>query len=354
MRGFLRKRVTLAITLVLLVFVILLITVMLTGFITMAMLRAGLLGFNGLPESGKRGVPVFSIGTLLGLCVIIGTAITAFFSKYALNPVRRVIDATNRVAEGDYSVNVDLKGVAELKELGESFNKMTKALSSVETLRSDFISSFSHEFRTPIVSIMGFAKLLKSDSLTEAERLEYIDIIETESKRLVSLSEKIMNIIKFETLEIVSNRTVYHLDEQIRHAILILEPQWEAKDLHLELMLDDVIYEGDEDLTLQIWLNLIENAVKFSNPGDSICIGLKEEKDNIEFFVRDEGFGISEDAKRYIFDKFYQADEARSVSGNGLGLPLVKRIVKLCNGSITVDSEELKGTTMTVNLPKRI
>ena len=352
MRYFIKKRITLAITLVLFVFSILMATMITAGSIFMLLFRTGLLNFNTAPTPNDRGGgPFVSTFLLLSLCVIMGTAITAFFSRKLLNPIHKVIDATNRIADGDYNVRVDVRGVPELEELSRSFNKMAQELSSVETLRSDFVNDFSHEFKTPIVSIQGFAKLLKSKNLTEVEREEYIDIIVAESNRLITLSTNVLNLSKYEALEIVADKTAYRLDEQIRRAVLLLEPYWVDKDISLNLELDNAVYEGNEDLTLQIWLNLIENAIKFSEPGGSINICLSEQRGVLIFKLQDEGIGIDEEQKEHIFDKFYQADRSHTGAGNGLGLALVKRIVELCNGVIEVDSKKWVGSTFTVTLP---
>ena len=351
MKDYVKKRVTLAIQLVFFVFGILLATVVAAGAVTMFLFRLELLRFVAGPDPRGRGdLPFAGIRVMLGMCVILGTALTAFFSRYALNPIRRVIDATNRVAEGDYSMRINVRGVPELEELSQSFNKMTQALSSVETLRRDFINNFSHELKTPVVSILGFARLLKSETLTDEEREEYTDIIIAESSRLVTLSTNVLNLSKYETLEIVQDKNLFRLDEQIRRAVLLLEPHWSARNISIDLELDRAIFEGNEDLTLQIWLNLVENAIKFSEMGGVIRILLKNTEGNMVVTVQDEGCGIDEDAVEHIFDRFYQADSSRASAGNGLGLTLVKRIVELCDGTIAVESKKWVGSTFTVHL----
>ncbi|AZS18297.1 sensor histidine kinase [Paenibacillus lutimineralis] len=304
------------------------------------------------PETrGSNGNHIIPLFILFGLCILLGTALTAFLSKKALNPIRKVIDATHKVAGGDFSVKVDLKGIGELEELSQSFNKMTQELSSIETLRSDFVNNFSHEFKTPIVSLRGFAKLLKENNLSDEERREYLDIIITESERLAALSTNVLTLSKYENLGIVVDKTPFRLDEQIRKSIVLMEPKWSAKEITVNVDLDKVIYSGNEDLTQQIWLNLLDNAIKFTNKGGFIDITLAYENDKIRFVIRDDGSGMDDQTKAHIFDKFYQGDTSHSKTGYGLGLPLVKRIVELCGGSVSVQSQSGKGSIFTVVFP---
>ncbi|QCR34431.1 sensor histidine kinase [Lysinibacillus sp. SGAir0095] len=310
------------------------------------------MGVLSLPSpSGNKNYPLLLLFVLFGLCILLGTAFTAFFSKKALTPIHKVIDATHKVANGDFNVKVDLKGIGELEELSQSFNKMTQELSTIETLRSDFINNFSHEFKTPIVSVRGFAKLLKENNLSEEERLEFLDIIITESERLSTLSTNVLMLSKYENLEIIVDKTPFRLDEQLRKAIVLMEPRWSAKEITVNVELDKVIYCGNEDLTQQIWLNLLDNAIKFSYQGGLIHISLVNEKNEIRFVIQDDGPGMDETTTYRIFDKFYQGDSSHSEAGNGLGLPLVKRIVKLCEGEIIVQSKIDKGSIFTVVLP---
>jgi len=294
-----------------------------------------------------RHGPVFL--NLVASSVFLGTAIAAFFSKTALKPIHQIIEATRRISVGDFSVQVKRQGIKELDELSVSFNKMTRELSSIEILRNDFVNNFSHEFKTPIVSIRGFAKLLKDGQLSEEEKREYLEIIIAESERLAALSTNILNLSKYEAMEIVAEKSPFPLDEQIRRAILMTEPRWSAKDIEIQVELDDIIFNGDENLMQQIWLNLIDNAIKFSDKGGKIVIQLVSEGAGVRFSVKDEGIGM-EETKR-IFDKFYQADSSHSGAGNGLGLAMVKRIVELCDGAVWVESKAGEGSVFVVELP---
>lgn len=354
MREFIKKRLSLAITLVMFVFGVMVVTFLLIGGSAALLQHMGIISLSGHPAQdpgGNNGNPLFPLFALFGLCILLGTALTAFLSKKALNPIRKVIDATHKVAGGDFSVKVDIKGIGELEELSQSFNKMTHELSSIETLRSDFVNNFSHEFKTPIVSVRGFAKLLKENNLTEEERREYLDIIITESERLAALSTNVLMLSKYENLEIIVDKVPFRLDEQIRRTIVLMEPKWSAKEITVNVELDKVIYSGNEDLTQQIWLNLLDNAIKFSYQGGLINITLANVNDEIRFVIQDDGSGMDDQTKDYIFDKFYQGDTSHSKTGYGLGLPLVKRIVELCGGDVGVKSEPSKGSIFTVVLP---
>lgn len=347
------KRLSLAITLVLFVFGVMIATFLVTGGIVALLQHTGIISLSGrftAEQSKNINVSLFPMFAILGLCVLIGTALTAFLSKTALNPIRKIISATHKVAQGDFDVQVDIKGIGELEELSKSFNKMTHDLSAIETLRSDFINNFSHEFKTPIVSIRGFAKLLKDGNLKEEEKQEYLDIIITESERLSELSTNVLSLSKLENTEIITDKSPFRLDEQIRWVIVLMEPKWSAKEINLNVELDEVMYTGNEDLTQQIWINLLDNAIKFCCQGGLIDIRLTTENDGIKFTVQDNGSGMDEKTKKHAFDKFFQGDTSHSKTGNGLGLALVKRIVELCEGNIKVRSEVGKGSTFTVML----
>ena len=214
-----RKKWGLTISLVLFVFAVLVGAFVLTGIITLALYSLGVITLGERSEDVHIGGFYSMLILMMFLSTLIGTALTGFFSKKALKPIRKVIEATHKVAGGDFNVQVELKGIGELEELSQSFNKMTKELSSIETLRADFINNFSHEFKTPIVSVRGFAKLLKDDNLSPETRQEYLDIIISESERLSSLSTNILNLSKYENIEIIADKVDFRLDEQIRRAI---------------------------------------------------------------------------------------------------------------------------------------
>ncbi|MCL1862397.1 MAG: HAMP domain-containing histidine kinase [Defluviitaleaceae bacterium] len=294
------------------------------------------------------------IGGLFWLALfstVIGTTLTATFSRQALKPLHKIIAATNKVAQGDFSVTVESKGIQELEELADSFNQMTRELSSIETLRSDFINNFSHEFKTPIVSIRGFAKLLIEENLSEEDKHEYLNIILAESERLANLSTNILNLTKYEAIEIITEKKPFRLDEQIRRAILLTEPKWSKKEINMDIKLDEITWSYDADITHHIWLNLLDNAIKFTKPGGNIVVTLSDTPSAILFCIRDDGVGMDENTAKHIFDKFYQGDKSHKQTGYGLGLAITKRIVTLCGGTISAESNPDEGSMFTVRLP---
>lgn len=351
---YLKKKMSLTVSLVLFVFFVLLGTFVILMFVVILLHKLGYISLSDIRNSSTDAplnIPTRFLISNFIFCTFIGTAISGFFSRKLLRPIRKVIAATHQVASGDFDVKVDIGGIDELEELSNSFNKMTEELSSTETLRRDFINNFSHEFKTPIVSIKGFAKILKSGDITETEREEYLDIIISESERLTQLSTQILNLSKYEHMEIVGEKRLYRIDEQIRKIILLLEPKWTAKSIVFSLDLPDTLIEGNEDLIQQVLLNLIDNAIKFSYTGGQIEIGLiRTEKDEIVIKVKDEGCGMSEEAQNHIFEKFYQVDQSHQIAGNGIGLAIVKRLIGLMNGSISVESQVDLGSVFTITL----
>ena len=270
-----------------------------------------------------------------------------------VRPVREVKKAMHRVEKGDFSQRLEVTGFnGEIDELIESYNKMAQELGGIEMFRENFINSFSHEFKTPIVSIQGFAKQLKKENLSEEKKQEYIDIIISESRRLTNLSSNILMLSKLENQQIITDKTSFSLDEQIRNCILLLEKQWTAKDISFDIDMQEIQYTTNAEMLSQVWVNIIGNAIKFSPEGSSIRVKLFKEGDVITAEITDRGIGMDQQTISHIFERFYQGDRAHASEGNGLGLPLVKRIVELCNGNIRVESQYGKGTNFIVTLPE--
>ena len=245
----------------------------------------------------------------------------------------------------------------EMEELVGSFNDMTKELGSTELFKKDFINSFSHEFKTPIVSIRGFAKQLRRDDLTEEQRGEYADIIIQESERLSHMSSNILLLTKLENQKIMTELTEFMLDEQIRRSILLLEKQWSDKSLELDLDLSEVRMRANEEMLSHVWINIIGNAIKFSREGGKLSISCRFSGNRAVVAVADTGIGMTSETQMRVFDKFYQGETtgslqpSHSAEGNGLGLPLAKRIVELSGGTIAVRSAPGEGATFVVELP---
>ncbi|MDR1915106.1 MAG: HAMP domain-containing histidine kinase [Synergistaceae bacterium] len=265
-----------------------------------------------------------------------------------------VIEVMESIARGDFDVMIEDGEYGPFGEIVDSINKMALELGTMENLRQDFISNVSHEMQSPLTSIRGFAALLKNDDISTEQKNHYIEIIETESHRLSSLSDNLLKLSSLESGREQTSKSEYRLDRQIENVALMLEPQWMEKELNVEAELERVTLRADENLMLEVWINLLHNAVKFTQPGGTIKIILREEDGEICCRISDTGVGIAPQDQMRIFERFYKADKARSRSlgGNGLGLSIVKEIVRMHDGRIEVESEPQKGTTFRVCLPR--
>ena len=236
------------------------------------------------------------------------------------------------------------------RDLTDTFNKLANELQNTELLRSDFINNFSHEFKTPIVSITGFAKLLKRGNLTDEEREQYLTAIEEESMRLSYMATNVLNLTKIENTSVLYDVSSYNVSEQIRSCILLLESKWSKKNIDFALDFDEHIIKANEELLRQVFINLIDNAIKFSLDNGKIDISASIKEKFFMFSITNYGLEIPLDKQKKIFNKFYQADESHSSIGNGIGLAIVKKIINLHSGDISVKSDNNK-VTFTFEIP---
>lgn len=289
----------------------------------------------------------------LGGSLIIGSAITALLGRLIIRHIQNISIAFSELASGNFSIRVrtDQK-LDEIREMSSSFNKMAHELSKIETLRTDFVMNVSHEFKTPLSAINGYATLLQNPNLPQEKHDKYVDIIMQNASRLSALSDNILALSKLENQDAIPLDDTFRLDEQIREQILLLDSKWEKKNIEFEIDLPKIVYTGNEGLLARVWSNLIDNAIKHSHSDGTIHITAKEDEKQIHVSVKDDGEGMSDDIKDNIFEKFYQGDGSRKSEGNGLGLPLASKIVKLSGGSITVESQKGKGAIFTVTLPR--
>jgi len=306
----------------------------------------------GFFEGYIHWTPIILATSMLGISVLVGTVLSFAVTKGFLKPIDELIEANKRIAQGDFSVRIEenAQQTGEIQELLHSFNRMAAELQSIELYRSDFINNFSHEFKTPIISVRGFAKQLKNSELSPEQREEYIDIIINESEKLCNMSGNVLQMSKLENQTMVADKITFSIDEQIRNVILLLERQWNVKDIQWELDLPEVSYNGNPDLIYQVWKNLLENAIKFVDKQGTIGVTIRPKTDKIFVEICDNGCGMSEETKKHIFEKFYQGDTSHAKEGNGLGLPIVKRILELCDGEISVSSDVGQGTVFSVCL----
>lgn len=284
----------------------------------------------------------------------IGSVLTLATVQLYLKPVTDLSNAMKKVAAGDYSVELSTKcPVGEVRQMQEDFNLMVRELAATEMLKSDFISNVSHEIKTPISAIEGYAMLLQDSAQLPPQQQKYVERILLSTGRLSALVGNILLLSKVENQTIQTNQTRYRLDEQIRQSILLLEPRWMEKNVEFDVEMEEITCTGSEGLLMQVWSNLIGNAIKFNRDGGLVTIRLARQSGCAVFTIEDEGPGIAEDDMRHIYDKFFQSDSSHKQEGNGLGLALARRIVDLCGGDIEAANRREGGCRFTVTLPLR-
>ena len=333
-------------------FLIQLAAVLITAALSFLLTKLGVLDNLGIPRNSGFAmlIVMLLISVLVGSVVAIGTV------KIPLRPFNRLINNIDRLAAGDFTARMHYGKVMGdnpvFQELSESFNAMAEELENTQMLRSDFINNFSHEFKTPIVSIAGFAKLLRRGNLTDAQKEEYLAIIEEESLRLAAMATNVMNLTKVENQTILTDLTTFNLSEQIRACVLLLEEKWSRKELDLDLEFPEYTICANEELLKQVWINLLDNAIKFSDPNGTVSVDISDGSECLSISVSNHGKDIPKDRIAHIFNKFYQADESHSSEGNGIGLAVVKKVCELHGGAVSAKSES-GTTTFTVVLPKQ-
>ena len=347
-----KQRLSLTLAFSAVVFCLLLVTGVIIAAAVALLIRRGVLHLGDI-DTMKELKDIHLMRIVL-ICVAVGTALTAVTARHPLKPVNQVINAMNRLASGDYHTRLSFSGILSkhptVREAEHSFNAMAKELENTELLRSDFINNFSHEFKTPIVSIAGFAKLLRRGGLTEQEREEYLEIIENESLRLSAMATNVLNMTRVENQTILTDVKQFNLSEQLRSCVLQLENRWTKKNLEWEMAQDEYNVTGDEELLREVWLNLLDNAIKFSPEWSVIRVAIQEREFTTAVSITNTGSKIPAEDKERIFQKFYQADRSHATEGHGIGLAVVKRVVELHRGTVSVSSEE-NATTFTVVLP---
>lgn len=317
------------------------------------MLLGSLLSVLAGGADGRRILhPFFPSLMFLASSLIISILISLALWTKILIPLCNLSQAAKQVAKGDFSVRaMPSRSLQELNELTGNFNRMVQELGGMEAFQSDFVTNISHEFKTPLAAIEGYAMLLQEPHLSEEQRLEYTKIILNSTHQLSHMAGNILLLSRLERQEIVTGQTLFQLDEQIRQAILLLEPLWEKKHLDLDIALSPLSYYGNPELLLQVWINLIQNAVKFTPPNGLVSVTMQTSPHSVCIHIRDTGSGIPEEVKARIFDKFYSQTTTSGQKGNGLGLSIAKRILILMHGSISVESTAGEGSCFTVQLP---
>lgn len=297
--------------------------------------------------------PIVAVGMVVPMAFVTGV-VSYYFNRRFNRYVEGLVDGLRSVAEGDFSTQLDIELGNPLGDAYADFNKMSRELNGVQTLREDFINNFSHEFKTPITAIAGFVELVQEPDISEEDRREYLGIISEEAERLARLSQSTLLLSKLETQQTIPERADFSLDEQVKRCAILLSPQWEAKCIEFSADVQEgVTYHGSEELMRHVWINLIGNAIRYTPDGGEVAVRMRSDGREITVSVADTGEGMAEDVLARVFDKYYQGDASHTGKGLGLGLAISHRIVELCGGEIHVESSPGQGSTFTVTLPIR-
>ncbi len=291
------------------------------------------------------------LGTLF-LMVIALVSVNTYIYRSRFKEIDTLSEAIFSVANGDFQYRIEYHPRDPMAGVYENFNKMTSELASVQLLQNDFINNYSHEFKTPIASIGGFAELLLEKDLSKEQQQEYLTIIRDESERLSTLASNTIFLSKLSNQQRIGETEVYNLGEQLRQCAIICSGAWMGKHQDFESDLPDVDFEGNKEIMSHLWLNLLTNAVKYTPEGGTITLTLEESPNSVLVCVRDTGEGMSQATQAHLFDPYFQGDSSRSAQGLGLGLSICSRIIELCKGFITVESAVGQGSAFFVTLPK--
>lgn len=288
------------------------------------------------------------------ISTVIGFLITFFMSRVSLKPANQLVDQLEQLAKGNFKARIHFakpySNNPTFRNVEQSFNVTAEELAQTEMLCSDFVNNFSHEFKTPIVSIAGFAKLLRVGDLSDEEKDDYLAIIEEESLRLSDMANRVLNLTRVENQTILTNTSAYNLSEQLRSNILMLYDQWTQKHLYFQVEFDEYTIVANKEMLAQAWVNLLSNAIKFANSGSTITVEITKDAEQIRVAITNVGEQIPPDRIDKIWRKFYQAEESHASCGNGIGLAIVKSVVELHKGRVFAENQT-DGVTFTVVLP---
>ena len=298
-----------------------------------------------------------TFGNVLLISLVFATIDYTRRKRMVDKPVQQIMAALDKVMQGDFTVRIppvkEFAGETGFNELIPAINKMTAELQGTETLRTDFIANVSHELKTPLAVMGNYATMLQQPGISEEDRVEYARAISHSSRRLAALITNILKLNKLENQQIFPQPREFDLGEQLCECLLAFEEAWERKNLEIETdIADDVRIRSDPELLSLVWNNLISNAVKFTPEGGTIAVSLKADGQNVTVSVRDTGCGIDAETGKHIFEKFYQGDTSHATQGNGLGLALVKRVIDIMNGEISVRSTPGQGSTFLVKIKR--
>ncbi len=309
-----------------------------------------------IPQETVTARAIMTFFNILFLCFAFSTIDSVRRKVNFGIPLQKILNATQEIIKGNFKVRLEpthkLGFRNELDVIMEDFNKMAEELDGNATIKSDFIADVSHEFKTPLTVIQNYATMIQEPGLDEEKRQEYAKILCDTSKNLSELVSNILKLNKLENQQIFPEKKIYNLSEQLCECMLVYEPEFEKKNIDIELRLDEeLMIRADYDLLLHVWNNLFSNAIKFNRKNGKIMLSLEKQGNHAVVKVKDTGCGMAVETSKHIFEKFYQGDTSRSTQGNGLGLALVKRVIDITGGEITVKSEVGKGTEFVIFLP---
>lgn len=306
-------------------------------------------------DIGKKEMIFIDSALIAVFCMLVAGSITFLvIADIIVKPISRLNKATNELSKGNYRVRVNYTGNDEIARLNRSFNLMAQQLAKQDETRQQFISDVSHEFQTPLTAIQGFATILKNEKLSDEQRQKYADIILFHSKRLSTLSKNMLQLTLLDGEDVKLDMSEFSLIEQLNRVIETQDNLALSKNIEIEFQIpkNDIRIEADEARLEQVWINLVNNAIKYTNEDGVVTISVKKTSKEVEVSIEDTGVGMSKEAISHIFERFYRQDKSRSVEGNGLGLSIVKRIVDLHHGTIDVKSREDGGSQFIVKLPQ--
>lgn len=284
----------------------------------------------------------FVIVIWISVSIIFGLGVSFLFGTIIMKPIKQIIGGMSLLSDGFYDISIDFGKNSALKDLGYCFNELAKELKNNEIMSKEFINNFSHELKTPLVSISGLINLMKQKDFPEEKRNQYLLIIEEEANRLASLTTNILNLSKLENQKIVTDKEKFNFSEQVRKCILLLEKKWDKKQLELSMDFDEYMFVGNEDMIKQMCLNLIDNAIKFAYEKTELYINVSQDDEYVIFEVENESDHLNDEEIQKIFNKFYRVENSKYIEGNGIGLSIVKKIVELHDGDINVISNNNK------------
>lgn len=324
---------------VFLVAMILLVSIAIVVTLEYIIIQTKLFQKQQLEESGLMWIILFGVSSL-----IIGFILALVFSKFFLRPIYELVDGMRKLSNGEFSTRLDCDKKDYLGGARVEFNALATQLQDTEMLSSDFVNNFSHELKTPIVSISGLMNLLKNENLSVDKKKRYLEIIEEEVNRLTVMTTNVLNLSKVEKQEIVKDKVKFNLSEQIRTCVLLLENKWTKKNVSFEMEFDEYFITASEDLFKQVWLNLLDNAVKFSNNDGVVEIKINNYSDRLSVSITNGGQTVESEELPQLFNKFYKGKNYISGESNGIGLSIVKRIIDLHGGKISAYLDQDKTT----------